>query len=303
MDLVITNAGLIAANNAGLFGPRINVDTVKLSSDNSVPVDVSRTDVSAPIVDTLPITFFNVLSANLIEYVIILDESLGDYDIEEIGLFLDSGELFAIGQPGVPISKIATVGPSLGNRLTLNLRVQFNNITNILDFTLVNSPTAQEWANNFQTATFVSATELTVSGDQTSDFHPGRRVRAVLNSATVYSHVDTSVFGGVDTTITILDSVLDGTLTQVDHGILSSGADIHALPRVIDRLNLTDLSVTDALAATLGVTGDRINIANTFTVPTSAHPGSVGDISYDGTYLYVCTAANFWQRIALSGAF
>jgi hypothetical protein len=35
-------------------------------------------------------------------------------------------------------------------------------------------------------------------------------------------------------------------------------------------------------------------------VPASATaPGSPGQLAHDGTYLYVCTAANTWKRVEL----
>lgn len=51
--------------------------------------------------------------------------------------------------------------------------------------------------------------------------------------------------------------------------------------------------------------GDLGNLAfkdvTTVPVPASAiATGNVGDIAQDGSYLYVCTAANTWKRVAIS---
>jgi hypothetical protein len=47
------------------------------------------------------------------------------------------------------------------------------------------------------------------------------------------------------------------------------------------------------------VFSDRVNIP-TFTPASAGASGSVGDIAWDASYLYVCVAANTWKRAALT---
>lgn len=54
------------------------------------------------------------------------------------------------------------------------------------------------------------------------------------------------------------------------------------------------------LTGNLYVGGGTINVAPTLTTMTSTTVGSVGNIRVDGTYIYVCTAANRWKRVLLS---
>jgi hypothetical protein len=68
------------------------------------------------------------------------------------------------------------------------------------------------------TATYISPNKFSVTGNQTADFHTGRRVKAELTGGDVYSTISGSVFGAV-TTVTIYDSELDNTLTKVWYGI------------------------------------------------------------------------------------
>jgi hypothetical protein len=42
-------------------------------------------------------------------------------------------------------------------------------------------------------------------------------------------------------------------------------------------------------------------LSQTLTTKTSTSPGTAGQISWDANYIYVCTAANTWKRVALSG--
>ena len=68
------------------------------------------------------------------------------------------------------------------------------------------------------TATYIAANQFSVTGNQTADFHAGRRVKAALTGGDVYSTISGSVFGAV-TTVTLFDSELDNTLTKVWYGI------------------------------------------------------------------------------------
>ena len=53
-------------------------------------------------------------------------------------------------------------------------------------------------------------------------------------------------------------------------------------------------------AAGLGVTGNTINITGERTISGSSATGTKGDICKDDDYLYICTATDKWDRIALS---
>lgn len=82
---------------------------------------------------------------------------------------------------------------------------------------------ADEWISG-PAPTFVGATQFTLVGDQTSAFHPGRRVRTSVTAGTSYGTIRTSVFGAL-TTVTIDttgSNPLDAGLSAVSYGILSA---------------------------------------------------------------------------------
>ena len=62
----------------------------------------------------------------------------------------------------------------------------------------------------------------------------------------------------------------------------------------------------DLLASSLELSQQEIfedlrSKATTTSVPTSATAnGSPGQIAYDSSFLYVCTATNTWRRVAIS---
>lgn len=46
------------------------------------------------------------------------------------------------------------------------------------------------------------------------------------------------------------------------------------------------------------ISGDRLRLVNSKTPANSGDTGTAGDICWDASYLYVCTATNTWRRIA-----
>ena len=50
----------------------------------------------------------------------------------------------------------------------------------------------------------------------------------------------------------------------------------------------------------LSVLSDRLSLSASHTPASAAAPGQVGDLCWDGDFVYVCVAANQWRRSALS---
>lgn len=120
------------------------------------------------------------------------------------------------------------------------------------------------------TPTYVSATSFTVAGDQRDIFAEHRRVYTINSGGTVYSSVDTAVFGSGLTTVTIINDsgVLDVGLSAVYY---SSIAPI-ALPNSYDELTATDLDATNLTSvATINTTAiaDFWTDANNTFVPNA----------------------------------
>ncbi len=57
---------------------------------------------------------------------------------------------------------------------------------------------------------------------------------------------------------------------------------------------------TDSGGALLQVNGDRIRVGTAKTPASATAAGTAGEICWDASYIYVCTAANTWKRAALS---
>lgn len=101
---------------------------------------------------------------------------------------------------------------------------------------------------------------------------------------------------------------LDGTVTQttpaasesniVDATILSTKRNGITISKNSDvGIDLDPQSITSKL----DIRGDSIRIRNSGIVPTNTSNGYKGEIKWDDSYLYVCTANNSWKRVALDG--
>jgi hypothetical protein len=57
---------------------------------------------------------------------------------------------------------------------------------------------------------------------------------------------------------------------------------------------------SDSGGALLQVNGDRIRVATAKTPASATAAGTAGEICWDASYIYVCTATNTWKRTAIS---
>lgn len=94
-----------------------------------------------------------------------------------------------------------------------------DNISGIND----TSVTIDQWVASGLTPTFVSTTEFTLIGDQTSDFHVGRRLKSSVSGGTAYSTITVSAYTSL-TTITVTNdaTVLDSGISAISYGLLTS---------------------------------------------------------------------------------
>ena len=82
--------------------------------------------------------------------------------------------------------------------------------------------TVDEWISG-PTPTYVSATSLTLVGDQTTTFHVGRRLKTTNSGGTIYSTITVSAYTSLTTLTVVNDSgTLDAGLSAVSYGIVSS---------------------------------------------------------------------------------
>lgn len=57
---------------------------------------------------------------------------------------------------------------------------------------------------------------------------------------------------------------------------------------------------SDSGGALLQVNGDRIRVGTAKTPASASATGTAGEICWDASYIYVCTATNTWKRTAIA---
>ena len=126
-----------------------------------------------------------------------------------------------------------------------------------------------EWQESGITPVFVTASQFTLAGDQTSEFHVGRRLKFQTSAGTVYGEVSASVF----TTVTVVDvqmslGVLDSGLTLVSFGInsaVNSSDPLDSRAILSPHTPLTsfeNLIVTTPSTSTVTVFADKVVVRN-----------------------------------------
>ena len=94
-----------------------------------------------------------------------------------------------------------------------------DNISGVND----SSVTIDQWVSSGLTPTYVSASQFTLAGDQTSAFTVGRRVKFTVTAGTVYGRISVSAYAALTTITVVMDgaTVLDSGLSAVSYGLLT----------------------------------------------------------------------------------
>jgi hypothetical protein len=84
------------------------------------------------------------------------------------------------------------------------------------------SVTIDEWVASGVAPTYVSSTQFTLPGDQTTKFQLGRRLKTTITGGTGYHTITAAAYSSGITTVTVNGSLLDSGLSAVSYGILSA---------------------------------------------------------------------------------
>lgn len=156
-----------------------------------------------------------------------------------------------------------------------------DNLSGINDTTSV----VDQWIASGLTPTYVGATSFTLSGDQTSTFHVGRRLKSTISAGTGYHTITASAFSVNTTTVTVNGTSLDVGLSAIAYGILTT--DNTSFPVLKDSDFVISGSADQTKKAVFEA--DSITTATTrvFTLPdrTSTLVTLAGDQTFTGTIL------------------
>jgi len=124
-----------------------------------------------------------------------------------------------------------------------------------------------EWVSSGLTPTYVSSSSFSLSGDQTTEFHVGRRLKITDGAGTDYAAISKSAFSAGVTTVTIDATTLTTPVSAVSLGINSAvnPSDPLASAAIISPCALTAfenlaIATTSVTAAT--ITADKCVVRN-----------------------------------------
>lgn len=127
-----------------------------------------------------------------------------------------------------------------------------DNVTGINDSSL----TIDQWVNSGVTPLYVSATQFTLAGDQTSAFQVNRRVKLLVTAGTVYGYISASSYAALTTVTVVLDSgALDSGLSNVQLGLITPD---NTSLFLMKSANIADLNVITGKLANDSITAEKL---------------------------------------------
>jgi len=116
-----------------------------------------------------------------------------------------------------------------------------------------------------------------------------------LNQSTTTNGVLVSINGTVQQPVYAYN-VTGNQITFTETPLVTDQIDVRFLAAsvTVDNIFNTDVSVTGNITLT-GI------LSSPLTTKTSTSTGTAGQVAWDANYIYVCTSANTWKRVALTG--
>ena len=148
-----------------------------------------------------------------------------------------------------------------------------------------------EWEESGLTPTFINSTSFSLSGDQTTEFHVGRRLEITDSGGTDYATILTSAFSSVTTITVSVDGggSIDSGISAVSYAILSA-TNPSVPPFWNQRQSLKKgADISSATTLTLGTDGNAFDVTGTTTITgiaTSGHIGTVATLQFDGALTF-----------------
>ncbi len=157
--VALTNAGAALQTNAWQGGDKINLTDFNIGSDPSA-ISTAQTDVLAPVGERMKINMLKQKDddAGVLEVVCVLPPEIGGWNMASIGLFTDTGILFAIANIPSDYKPVPTEGAtkettitmyiSLGSTEKINLIIDPYKVIAMQDWVNTESVPAKHMGNN-----------------------------------------------------------------------------------------------------------------------------------------------------------
>ena len=135
MNFVITNIGISRIQDAQAGGFKIVIAEFRLGSEAGFTPAPTDTSVRGTEVYRGKPTGFSIEGDNTVVYNLVLDANVGPFVYGNVGLFLEGGELFALGARDHTLQKLVTTASAVGNVIEEEARVVLSNIQPVIEFT------------------------------------------------------------------------------------------------------------------------------------------------------------------------
>lgn len=131
-----TAAGRAAIATAIGVGPRIQVPTFKVGTSVNYTPTTTETALHGSILYTGTVQDVQVINVNKVKITVVLGQTVGDFSFGEVGVYLDNGDLFAIGSLPSLQAKRATTPSQVGDIVKLEIIINETNVGGAIDFVL-----------------------------------------------------------------------------------------------------------------------------------------------------------------------
>lgn len=144
---LITDIGLAAATAATPTGPYIHITEFRVSSAVGYEPLRSMTTLPGTILHTGVPSSYVVIDEDTVEVLLQMDPTVGSFDFGTVGMYLASGELFAICVFDVLQQQIRAVGSQAGSTWKIRARLKLAQAATVVQVTLINSQSILELPN------------------------------------------------------------------------------------------------------------------------------------------------------------
>lgn len=137
MKTVITNAGLKKFITTGTGGPKLNITSVKIGSTVLNPLSTMEDVTDEVWSGDSQFISYQVLDDNTFAFVVTLDESIGNFQIGNIGLFIEDGTMFCLTTLLQPEQKTKNESTVVGNRFEYVIPIILSGISDAVQVSYI----------------------------------------------------------------------------------------------------------------------------------------------------------------------
>ncbi|MGZ5799236.1 MAG: hypothetical protein ACXWJZ_01225 [Burkholderiaceae bacterium] len=184
---------------------------------------------------------------------------------------------------------------------TSPVRPPIDNISGVNDASILIS----QWVSSGLTPTYISTTSFSLAGDQTTEFHVGRRVQLSTTSGTVYGVILTSAYTTLTTVTLTMDAgqTLDSGLSAVNLSLLRN--DHLAIPAGFAKSGVnTDITKINGVTVIDTAVINELHgadIASASTINLTTATGNVVDVTGTTTITAITLAEGYERTVRFTG--